>query len=67
MNPETAILECMIACGWGVEEAKGVIADLKQEAVEADSAFEIEVSNLRNAVNEAKGELQRVLYNLGNA
>lgn len=67
MNPEAAILECMIVCGWGVEEARKAIAELKQDAVEADNAFENEVSNLKNAINEAKGELRRVLYNLDNA
>lgn len=44
-----------------------LISEIKQDAVEADNAFEQEVTNLKNAKNEAVESLQQVLYNLRNA
>lgn len=44
-----------------------LINEIKQDAVEEDNAFEQEVTNLRNAKNEAVETLQQVLYNLRNA
>lgn len=44
-----------------------LITEIKQDAVQADSAFEQEVSNLKNAKNTAVEALQQVLYDLRNA
>lgn len=67
MSVADEVKEALICCGWSVQDAHSAIQQIKREAVEADNAYENEVGNLRNAVNEATGELQRVLYNLRNA
>lgn len=64
---EEVIRECMIASGWSAQEADTAIEDLKHEAIESDSAWQIEATNLHNAKDEAVNALQTVLYNLRNA
>ncbi|QJD50782.1 hypothetical protein KNV00_gp032 [Streptomyces phage Bmoc] len=67
MRAEIELLLLTDSAGLNRNLVTALISEIKQDAVEADNAYENEVNNLRNAVNEAKGELKRVLYNLDNA
>lgn len=43
-----------------------LISEIKQDAVEADNAFEQQTTNLHNAVDQAIEGLVQVLYDLRN-
>lgn len=66
-NAEDELMELVGAAGINRALAIALITEIKQDAVEADNAFEQEVTNLKNAKNEAVESLQQVLYNLRNA
>lgn len=44
-----------------------LISEIKQDAIEADHAWQQEATNLHNAKDEAVEALQTILYNLRNA
>jgi len=66
-NAEDELMELVSAAGINRALAIALITEIKQDAVQADSAFEQEVSNLKNAKNTAVEALQQVLYDLRNA
>lgn len=66
-SAEDELMELVGAAGINKALAIALITEIKQDAVQADNAFEQEVSNLKNAKNTAVEALQQVLYDLRNA
>jgi hypothetical protein len=64
---EKELLALTDAAGMHRPLVEALLDEIKNNAVEADNAFENEVGNLRNAKNEAVEALQTVIYNLRNA
>lgn len=66
-SAEDELMELVGAAGINRALAIALLTEIKQDAVAADNAFEQEVTNLKNAKDEAVEALQTVLYNLRNA
>jgi Holliday junction resolvasome RuvABC DNA-binding subunit len=67
VTAEIELMELISAAGINRALAIALITEIKQDAVAEDNAFEQQVSNLKNAKDEAVEALQSVLYNLRNA
>ncbi|QGH76345.1 hypothetical protein SEA_DAUBENSKI_35 [Streptomyces phage Daubenski] len=64
---ETELIVLAVAYGMKQSTVEELIDEIKQDAVEADNAYENEVNNLRNAVEDAVHGVEAVLTNLRNA
>ena len=64
---ETELIVLAVAYGMNQQNVESLIDEIKQDAVEADNAYENEVSNLRNAIEEATNDVERVLRTLRDA
>lgn len=66
MSAEEELMEIIGAAGINRALAIALITEIKQDAVEADNAFEQQTKNLHNAVDQAIEGLVQVLYDLRN-
>lgn len=67
MSAENELMALIEAAGINRPLAIALIVEIKHDAVMEDNAFESEVSNLRNAIEDAKSDLQKALSTLRNA
>jgi hypothetical protein len=64
---EVMLIALVSAHGASEKLVEELIEEIKQNAIEADHAYQQEVSNLHNTVDSAIEGLVEVLYNLRNA
>lgn len=67
MRAELELLLLTDSAGLNRNLVTALISEIKQDAVEADNAYENEVSNLRNAIEEATHNVESVLHTLRDA
>ncbi|ASR77300.1 hypothetical protein SEA_PARADIDDLES_30 [Streptomyces phage Paradiddles] len=67
MRAELELLLLTDSAGLNRNLVTALISEIKQDAVEADNAYENEVSNLRNAIEEATHNVESVLRTLRDA
>ncbi|QNN98284.1 hypothetical protein SEA_LILMARTIN_33 [Streptomyces phage LilMartin] len=64
---ETELIVLAVAYGMNQKMVEDLIDEIKTDAVEADNAYENEVSNLRNAIEDATNNVEQVLRTLRDA
>ena len=67
MRAEIELLLLTDSAGLNRNLVTALINEIKQDAVEADNAYENEVSNLRNAIESATNDVEGVLRTLRDA
>ncbi len=67
MRAEIELLLLTDSAGLNRNLVTALISEIKQDAVEADNAYENEVSNLRNAIESATNDVENVLRTLRDA
>ncbi|ASR77739.1 hypothetical protein FDI38_gp032 [Streptomyces phage Peebs] len=67
MRAEIELLLLTDSAGLNRTLVTALISEIKQDAVEADNAYENEVSNLRNAIESATNDVESVLRTLRDA
>ncbi|QBP30831.1 hypothetical protein KNU49_gp033 [Streptomyces phage EGole] len=67
MRAEIELLLLTDSAGLNRNLVTALISEIKQDAVEADNAYENEVSNLRNAIETATHDVENVLRTLRDA
>jgi predicted HAD superfamily Cof-like phosphohydrolase len=66
IRAELELLLLTDSAGLNRKLVTALINEIKQDAVEADNAFEQQTTNLHNAVDQAIESLVQVLYDLRN-
>lgn len=67
MKAEIELFLLTDSAGLNRNLVRALIDEIKQDAVEADNAYENEVNNLRNAIESATNDVESVLRTLRDA